>query len=102
MPAAFLVLLIPFAVVTVLPLAAVYGLLRGVGWVRYLVVLLGALTLWDIRRQDGTGPLFFRVWPWLDGALHLVAILLLFLPDSHAWFRARRTRRAGARRHRTQ
>lgn len=73
-----------------LQLAVVHGLLRGVGWVRYLVVLLGMLSVMDIGKQNGTGPLLDQIWPWVDAALYLVAIALLFLPTATAWFRARR------------
>ena len=70
--------------------ALAYVTFKGAGWVRYAIVAIFIVTVWGIANAASPLQSIATLAPWevLCRALQVGALVLLFFPQAHRWFRA--------------
>lgn len=73
--------------------SAAWGLLLGEGWIRIGIACLLIAFVWGIVNQPSIGEALVKLnfADVLSKLVALTAVLLLYLPTSHRWFKARTT-----------
>ena len=73
--------------------SAAWGLLLGEGWIRIGIACLLIAFVWGIVNQPSIGEALAKLnfAEILSKLVALVAVLLLYLPSPHRWFKSRTT-----------